>query len=237
MIALFSFAEEEPGYSSIDVCFLLAEPTFKPSHIPTVEQQRERERQRLRDEDERRKKLLVRKDHQQPLNMQPVPKFEPLVVDLNNDESRANKSKTPTAMAAALTGTFSPHFSVAGGTTGKISSKPASNTPLPRINLPANQDENNANNADTPGTIAGTASVPAKKFLIKKRSTALVGFAKLIAVVQSSIVLFSILLLPLSLISMNSVKRWATAILPSFIGRNCVAVIVNMRLKLLINPR
>ena len=233
MDSVVLLCRENPGYSSIDVCFLFAEPTFKPSHIPTIEQQRERERQRLRDEDERRKKLLVRKDHQQPLAMQPVPKFEPLVVDLNNDESRPNKSKTPTAMAAAVTGTFSPHFSVAGGTTGKISSKPASNTPLPRINLPANQDENLANNTET----LGTASVPAKKFLIKKRSTALVGSAKLIAVVQSSIVLFSILLLPLSLISMNSVKRWATAISPSFIVRSCVAVIVNMRLKLSINRR
>jgi hypothetical protein len=114
-----------------------------------------------------------------------VPKFEALVVDLNNDESRPSKSKTPTAMAAAVTGTFSPHFFVHGGTTSKNSTKPASTTPLPRINLPANQDDNLANTNESPGTIAATTSVAAKKFVIKKRSTALVSSAMLIATVHS----------------------------------------------------
>lgn len=62
-----------------------------------IEQQRERERQRLRDEEERRKKLLIKKDHQQPLPITSLPKFEQLVVDTHNDEtSRSNKTKTPT---------------------------------------------------------------------------------------------------------------------------------------------
>jgi hypothetical protein len=67
--------------------------TFKPNSTVNIEQQRERERQRLREEDERRRKLSIRKDHPQPIS-----KFEPLVLDLNNDEeSHSNKVKTPTS--------------------------------------------------------------------------------------------------------------------------------------------
>jgi hypothetical protein len=80
-------------------CFSISiETTYKPNSILTIEQQRERERQRLREEEERRKKLLIKKDHQQPIPISTVPKFEQLALDLNNDESsRSNKAKTPTS--------------------------------------------------------------------------------------------------------------------------------------------
>ena len=118
--------------------------------------------------------MHARKDYPAPSIIPPVPKFEPLVVDLNNDESRTAKSKTPTAM----TGTFSPNFTTSGGLTTKNSNKPSSITPLPRINLPAIHDENTPNSRDTPGTNAASSLGPAsfqKKFVIKKRSTTLVS--------------------------------------------------------------
>jgi len=72
--------------------------TIKPTPTINIEQQRERERQRLREEEERRKKLSIRKDHQQPIPITSVPKFEQLVVDKHNDETpRPSKTKTPTS--------------------------------------------------------------------------------------------------------------------------------------------
>ncbi|CAF0925446.1 unnamed protein product [Rotaria sordida] len=152
----------------------LKRPAFKPSTTLSIEQQRERERQRLREEDERRKKLLIRKDHQQPAAIQPVPKFEPLAVDINNDESRTNKSKTPTTG----TGTFSPNFPLTSGTTTKVLNKqPLSITPLPRTNITTNHDENDPTTNNETTTIAAASTLlPAsivKKYLIKKRSTVL----------------------------------------------------------------
>ncbi|CAF0720598.1 unnamed protein product [Rotaria sp. Silwood1] len=151
----------------------LKKSTFKPNTTLTIEQQRERERQRLREEDERRKKLLIRKDYQQTATIQPVPKFEPLAVDMNNDETRTNKSKTPTTG----TGTFSPNFPLTAGTTSKALNKPLSITPLPRANMPINHDENDPtiHNETTTGAAASTSlPVPVvKKFIIKKRSTLL----------------------------------------------------------------
>jgi len=145
------------------------ETTFKPPPpILTIDQQRERERQRLKDEEERRKKLLMRKDHQQTVQLPPVPKFEPLTIDTNTDETRRNKSKTPNAG----TGTFSPHFPLANGattatttTTNKFLPKPKPTTPIQKS---TNQDENNPNHAET------TAIVP-KRIVIKKRSSVLVS--------------------------------------------------------------
>jgi hypothetical protein len=68
---------------------------LKSTSITNIEQQRERERQRLRDEEERRKRLFIKKDHQQALPITAIPKFEQLVVDKNNDESsRSNKAPT-----------------------------------------------------------------------------------------------------------------------------------------------
>lgn len=140
------------------VSFFFLETTFKPPPpILTIEQQRERERQRLKDEEERRKKMLMRKDHQQTVQLPPVPKFEPLVVDTNTDDTRRNKSKTPTAG----TGTFSPHFPATNGAT-------TANKFLPKLKT-TNQDENDPNHTDSP------AIVP-KKIVIKKRSSALVKF-------------------------------------------------------------
>lgn len=81
--------------------------TFKPTTVLNIEQQRERERQRVREEEERRRKVLMRKDHQQPAPITLIPKFEQLIVDTHNDE--LSKSKTP------------------------ISGKPATVTPLPRL--------------------------------------------------------------------------------------------------------
>ena len=134
----------------------------------TIEQQRERERQRLREDEERRKKLAIRKDHQQPAPILPVPKFEPLSVDINNDEARTNKSKTPTTG----TGTFSPHFPLTNGVNNKLLNKPLSTTPIPRI---ANQDENDPNVNIEPSAPALAVPTPLpKKHVIKKRSTALV---------------------------------------------------------------
>ncbi len=148
------------------ICFF-KETTYKPAPVLTVEQQRERERQRLRDEEERRKKLLTRKDYQQTAQIQPAPKYEPLTVDINNEEYRPIKSKTPTTG----TGTFSPHFPLTNGATTKLLNKPLSITPVPRT---TNYDENDPNNNEIP---AATALVPTpvpKKFIIKKRSSALV---------------------------------------------------------------
>ncbi len=66
--------------------------------MTNIEQHRERERQRLREEEERRRKILTRKDHQQPVPITSVPKFEQLVLDTNNDEpTRSTKTKTPTS--------------------------------------------------------------------------------------------------------------------------------------------
>ncbi|CAF2882352.1 unnamed protein product [Rotaria sp. Silwood2] len=152
----------------------LKKPTLKPTTTLTVEQQRERERQRLREEDERRKKILIRKDYQQTATIQPVPKFEPLAVDINNDETRTNKSKTPTTG----TGTFSPNFPLTAGTITKVLNKPLSITPLPRTNMANNHDENDptTNNDPTTAIAAASTSLPApvvKKFIIKKRATIL----------------------------------------------------------------
>lgn len=148
------------------------ETTYKPTTTVTgIEQQRERERQRLREEEERRKKLLVRKDYQPSLQVQNIPKFEPLAVENNNDESRTNKTKTPTTG----TGTFSPNFPIANGATTKLLNKPLSITPLPnRPNLPANHDENDPSTTEPTTAALATGAAP-KKFIIKKRSTTLVG--------------------------------------------------------------
>jgi hypothetical protein len=147
------------------------ETTFKPPTVLTIEQQRERERQRLKDEEERRKKILARKDHQQIAQIQPVPKFEPLTVDFNNEESRPIKSKTPTTG----TGTFSPHFPLTSGATTKLLNKPKSITPVSRPNNVINYDENDPNNNNETGATAVIVPTPVpKKFVIKKRSTILV---------------------------------------------------------------
>lgn len=206
----------------------LKEPAFKPTQILTVEQQRERERQRLRDEEERRKKLAVRKDHQQTAQAPPVPKFEPLSVDMNNDETRTNKSKTPTIG----TGTFSPHFPLTNGATNKLFPKPSSITPVPR---PANQDENdpNANEAGATAALVPT-SVP-KKFIIKKRSSTLVR--RIHSYFECSLFFFSILPPLLSLINMSWGRKWVTETSLLFIVRNYEAPSVNMRSKSSINPR
>lgn len=145
---------------------LFKEPSFKPTSVLSVEQQRERERQRLRDEEERRKKILMRKDHQQAGQIQSVPKFEPLSVDINNDESRPNKSKTPTTG----TGTFSPHFPLINGGTSKILNKPLSITPIPRTNY----DENDPNNNEAGAAAALVPTPVPRKHVIKKRSSVLV---------------------------------------------------------------
>ena len=151
---------------------ILIEPTFKPTPVLTIEQQRERERQRLREDEERRKKVLIRKDHQQTLQAQPAPKFEPLSLDINNEETRPAKSKTPTTG----TGTFSPHFPLTTGGNNRILNKPSSITPLPR---PANQDENDPNINNEPGATATLVPTPiSKKFVIKKRSSTLVSMSK-----------------------------------------------------------
>ena len=152
--------------------FFLKETTFKQAPLTTttglsIEQQRERERQRLRDEDERRKKLLIRKDHQPTV---PIPKFEPLTVDIENEETRPTKSKTPTAG----TGSFSPNFPLTNGTTNKSPNKPSPITPVPRTNIHSNYDENDPNNNEIVATTAVAPTPVAKKFVIKKRSTILV---------------------------------------------------------------
>ncbi|CAF3610220.1 unnamed protein product [Rotaria sordida] len=86
-----------------------------------VEQQRERERQRIREEDERRKKLPIKKDQRQSVSIFSVPKFEPLILDINNDTlSHSNKIKTPTPVV----------------------NKPLSVAPLPRLNITTHHDEN-----------------------------------------------------------------------------------------------
>ncbi|CAF1528528.1 unnamed protein product [Rotaria magnacalcarata] len=151
----------------------LKKTTYKPTTTFTIEQQRERERQRLREEDERRKKLLARKEYHQTGTTQPVPKFETLAVDINNDESRTNKSKTPTTG----TGTFSPNFPLVTGNAVKALNKPVSTTPVPRLSMPTNHDENDPshNETSTVGATAATLSTTAasKNFFIKKRSSTL----------------------------------------------------------------
>ena len=164
--------EEEKVFSSFE------EPVFKPTTILTIEQQRERERQRIKDEEERRKKVAIRKD--QP----PAMKFEPLSVDMNNEETRPTKSKTPTTG----TGTFSPHFPLTSGANNKFVPKPLSITPVPR---PANQDENDPT---TNGTGATAPLIPTsipKKFVIKKRSSTLVSSMHSQNEISSYFVLFS----------------------------------------------
>lgn len=128
----------------------------------TADQQRERERQRLKeDDDERRKKLVTRKD--QPATQ----KFEPLAVDMNNDDARGHKSKTP----IAGTGAFSPNFPSNNGATTKVSNnKPTSITPSTRVN---HHDENNPITADTNAAGASAVNIP-KKTVLKKRSSVLV---------------------------------------------------------------
>ncbi|CAF2603494.1 unnamed protein product [Rotaria sp. Silwood2] len=92
-----------------------------PASTLSIEQQRERERQRVREEDERRKRLPIKKDQQQSVSILPVPKFEPLILDFNNDElSHSNKIKTPTS----------------------VINKPLSIAPLPRLSITAHHDEN-----------------------------------------------------------------------------------------------
>ncbi|UJR26315.1 hypothetical protein I4U23_007653 [Adineta vaga] len=140
--------------------------TTKPTNTQTVEQQRDRERQRLKEEDERRKKLLIRKDHQSTPQVPPTSKFEPLAVDINNDESRGQKSKTP----ITGTGTFSPHFPLTSGATTKIANnKPSSNTSSSRLNR---HDENNPLNHETNTAVGSAVAVP-KKAVLKKRSSVL----------------------------------------------------------------
>jgi hypothetical protein len=228
----------EYRYRSIGKIFFLSfsskETTFKPTTIPSIEQQRERERQRLREDEERRKKFLIRKDHQQTPQMLPPTKFEPLSVDINNDESRITKTKTPTKNngATAGTGTFSPHFPFNDTTTPKASNKPPSITPLSRT---TNHDENEPNNNETKSVVAAAALVPStlvsKKFVIKKRSTVLVSLIINILSIFFFYIFFSILLHLLLLINMNSVKKWVMEILRLYIVRNYVEVNVNMLLK------
>ncbi|CAF1379816.1 unnamed protein product, partial [Adineta steineri] len=139
----------------------------KTTNILSIEQQRERERQRLREEEERRKKLLIRKDQQQTPQIPVVAKFEPLAVDINNDESRTNKLKTP----ITNTGTFSPHFPSISGATAKVSNKPTSVTPSSRTH---NRDENDPNNNETIIATAAALTIPqVPKKPLKKRSSAL----------------------------------------------------------------
>ena len=196
--------------------FFLKETTVKPTNVLSIEQQRERERQRLREEEERRKKLLIKKDHQQ---IPPTSKFEPLAVDINNDESRGHKSKTPITGV----GTFSPHFPLNNGATTKISQKPSSITPLPRTN---NHDENDPNNSEI--TVAAASTVP-KKIVIKKT---FICFSKMSLFRKHFyLFVFSILHHLLLLIDMNLVKRWVMEILLLYIDQNYVVVIVNMQLK------
>ncbi|CAF1230696.1 unnamed protein product [Rotaria sp. Silwood1] len=86
-----------------------------------IEQQRERERQRLREEDERRKKLPIKKDQQQSVSIFTIPKFEPLILDINNNDlSHSNKIKTPIL----------------------VINKPLSIAPLPRLSVTSHHDEN-----------------------------------------------------------------------------------------------
>lgn len=209
------------------VVFSSEEPVFKPTTILTIEQQRERERQRIREEEERRKKVAARKDHQPAASNPPMPKFEPLTVDMNNEEPRPNKSKTPTTG----TGTFSPHFPLTSGTNNKFVPKPSSITPQPP--RPTNQDENDPNTGEPSAAIP--TPVP-KKFTIKKRSSTLVRSMNLWKK-KYFFLLFSILPHLWSLINMNSARRWAMEISRLFIVRNYVVANVNMPSKSSINPR
>ena len=205
--------------------FFFKETILKPTNILPIEQQRERERQRLREEDERRKKFLPRKEYQQTAAIPLVPKFEPLAVDNNNDESHTNKSKTPTTG----TGTFSPNFPLTSGGTAKTLNKPSSITPLSQANVTTNHDENDPNSNETT-TGAGTTAPP-KKFVIKKRSTILVKLIFTMLYLCFHVRLYSIIL-HLSLpISMSLVRKWVMEILLSYIVPNYVVPIVNMQLK------
>jgi hypothetical protein len=148
----------------------------------TIDQQRERERQHIREEDERRRKLLVRKDYPHALVMPIVPKFEPLAVDVNHDESHRNKSKTPTTMMVApLPGNYSPHVPPTNSMTNRIMpGKPATSIPsLPRINMPTNHETNALTSNDAVSTSTAAAI---KKFVIKRRSSVLVSCATMIVV-------------------------------------------------------
>ncbi|CAF1571390.1 unnamed protein product, partial [Adineta ricciae] len=135
--------------------------TLKPADTKIIDQQRERERQRLKeDDDERRKKLVTRKD--QPATQ----KFEPLAVDMNNDDVRGHKSKTPIAGTSA----FSPNFPSNNGAITKVSNnKPTSITSSTRVN---HHDENNPITTDVNAAGASAETIP-KKTVLKKRSSVL----------------------------------------------------------------
>jgi len=132
---------------------------LKSTSITNIEQQRERERQRLRDEEERRKRLFIKKDHQQPLPITAIPKFEQLVVDKNNDESsRSNKPKTPTSGINI----FSSYISSINHIIKIVINKLSTITPLSRLSITNQHEENEASTS--------------KKIPIKKRSLILVSF-------------------------------------------------------------
>lgn len=147
-------------------CSLIAEVTVKPTNALAVEQQRERERQKLKEEEDRRKKLLVRKDQPAAGQILPTVKFEPLAVDVNNDDGPSRKSKAPINGPGA----FSPRPPLATGATTTAANKPASTTPVPRT---GKHDENNPapHDANLPTASAGAVS---KRSAPKKRSSVLV---------------------------------------------------------------
>ena len=144
------------------------------------DQSRDRERQRPSHDDERRSKLLVRKDHHPML----VPRFTPLTVDQNNEESRTNRSKSPTRPSAAP-GALSPHLTFNNETTtttgaaaaAKVPHKSSPNTPSTRNPITKTQDENIPSSNDTGPTLpAANALLTSmqKAVPVKKRSLNLV---------------------------------------------------------------
>ena len=173
-----------------------------------------------------------------------VPRFTPLTVDLNSEESRTNRSKSPTSTTRpSAPGALSPHLTFNNETSvavaaAKVPHKSSTNTQSTRNPVTTTQDENMPSNNDT-GPSLSTAnalltSMP-KAVPVKKRSSNLVRSS--VGRRAHSLHLSSILRHRWYSTNTSWARRWAMAISLLFIDRSYAAAIVNLPSKSSTNPR